>query len=175
MVALLGAYIDAPEHFQRKVIQYIDWVNRENLPNLLELAEVGGTKDFDRIIDRWLPMKGELAVIAYHDELALEFMEACRQKGINIPEDFAVMGHNNNPNGLRSDPTLSTMLCPYKYIADGMISHALALSSGSSNQLREQDPQAFHIRESCGGRRKLGARAEKVAASLIGELNMQPA
>jgi DNA-binding LacI/PurR family transcriptional regulator len=165
-IALLGEYADAPEHFQSKVIQYINWVNHEGLPSLLELAEVGGARDFDQIIDRWLPMKGELAVIAYHDELALEFMDACRKRGVDIPADFAIMGHNDNPNGLRSDPALSTMLCPYEYIADGMISHALALSRGSSAQLHHEDPYAFHIRESCGGRRHLGDRIDDVITKL---------
>ncbi len=174
-IALLGSYDDSPEPFRCKVIQYIDWVNRENLPNLLELADGNGIRNFDRIIDRWLPMKGELAIIAYHDELALEFMDACRQRNIDVPEDFALMGHNNNPNGLRSDPTLSTMLCPYEYIADGMISHALALSRGSSEQLSKQDPQAFQIRESCGGRQKIGHQVDDIAASLIREMKMQTA
>jgi len=173
-IALLGSYNDSPEPLRGKVIQYIDWVNRENLPTLLGMVEEGEI-DFSRIIDRWLPMKGELAVIAHHDELALEFMEACKKRGIDLPTDFALMGHNNNPNGLRSDPTLSTMLCPYEHIADGMIAHALALSCGSSKQLRKQGPHTFHIRESCGGRQKLGNRAEEIAASLTGELNMQPA
>ncbi len=173
-IALLGSYTDAPEPLRGKVIQYIDWVNRKNLPPLLGLVEEGEI-DFSRIIDRWLPMKGKLAVIAHHDELALEFMEVCKKRGLDIPTDFALMGHNNNPNGLRNDPTLSTMLCPYEYIADGMIAHALALSCGSSKQLRKQGPHTFHIRESCGGRQKLGDRIDNLTASLIGELNMQPA
>ncbi len=173
-IALLGSYNDSPEPLRGKVIQYIDWVNRKNLPTLLGMVEEG-KRDFNHIIDRWLPMKGELAVIAYHDELALEFMEACKKRGLDIPTDFALMGHNNNPNGLRSDPALSTMLCPYEYIADGMIAHAVALSCGSSRQLRKQGPHTFYIRESCGGRQKLGDRIDNLTASLIGERNMQPA
>jgi DNA-binding LacI/PurR family transcriptional regulator len=173
-IALLGSYDDSSEPLRCKTIEYINWVNHENLPNLLELVEGGGTRDFNRIIDRWLPLKGKLAVIACHDELAIEFMDACQHRGIDIPSDFALMGHNNNPNGLRSKPTLSTMLCPYDYIADGMITHALALSRGSSGQLYKQDPQAFHIRESCGGRQRLGHQVDEITASLISELNMQP-
>ena len=173
-IALLGSYDDSPEPLRGKVIQYIDWVNQENRPALLAMAEEG-KRDFNRIIDRWLPMKGELAVIAYHDELALEFISACQKRGLDIPTDFAVMGHNNNPNGLRSDPTLSTMLCPYEYIADGMIAHAMALSGGSAEQLRKPDPHTFHIRESCGGRLKFGNRVDELAASLTRKSNLQPA
>jgi DNA-binding LacI/PurR family transcriptional regulator len=173
-IALLGSYDDSPEHLRCKSIQYMDWVSRENLPNLFELAEEGG-QDLDRIIDRWLPMKGRLAVIAYHDDLALEFMDACRKRGLGVPEDFAVMGHRKNQSGLRSDPTLSTMLCSYSHIADGMVSHAQALCCGSSGQLADRDPQSILVRESCGGRRKLGNQVEKLAAALVSELFMQPA
>ena len=83
-------------------------------------------------------------------------MDAAMEQGFSIPDDFAVIGHNNNPNGLRSNPPLSTMLLPYDHVAKGMIGHALALSAGRSGQLKVHEPQAFYIRESCGGRARLG-------------------
>ena len=94
-------------------------------------------------------------------------MEACINKGFSIPADFAVLGHNNNPNGLRSTPPLSTMLCPYDYISNGLISHAIALSKGSTAQLGGREPQAFYIRECCGGRARLGTDGVE---TLVGEL-----
>lgn len=165
-IALLGPSAETAEYFERKLLQYSRWIDRENLPNLIGLVDES-RQDYDRIIERWSPLKGDLAVIVYHDEMALGFLEACRRKGVRIPEDFGVLGHNNNPNGLRSDPPLSTMLCPYDYIADGMISHAIALTRGSSAQLGGQEPQAFYIRESCGGRLRLGDRIDKVVADLL--------
>lgn len=172
-VALLASYDTAPEPLRCKTLQYIDWASRENMPNLLELVDTENGHDFDRIIDRWQPMKGELAIIAHDDELALDFMDACRRRGVSIPEDFALMGHNNNPNGLRSDPTLSTMLCPYDYIADGMLEHALAMSCGTTQQLQEQDPQSFQIRESCGGREHLGEQIDELIDSLVNDWSVQ--
>jgi DNA-binding LacI/PurR family transcriptional regulator len=153
-IAMLGAYDDSPEHLRCKVVQYLDWVSRENLPTLFEMVEDASGRDMDRVIDRWLPQKGRLAVIAHHDDLALEFIDACRKRGLGIPQDFAVMGHNNNPRGVRTDPRLSTILCPYEHIADGMVAHALALSLGSSAQLKGPDPHEIHISETCGGSRK---------------------
>lgn len=167
-IALLGPSAETAEYFERKLLQYSRWVDRENLPNLIGLADES-RQDYDRIIDRWLPMKGELAIIAYHDEMALGFMDACRNRGIRVPDDFAVLGHNNNPNGLRSDPPLSTMLCPYDYIAEGMLTHALAMTRGESAQLSGQEPQAFYIRESCGGRQRLGERIDEVVEGLLDE------
>ncbi len=165
-IALLGPSAETAEYFERKLLQYSRWVDRENLPNLIGLVDES-RQDYDRIIDRWSSMKGELAVIVYHDEMALGFMEACRRKGISVPVDFAVLGHNNNPGGLRSEPPLSTMLCPYDYIAEGMIAHAIALTRGSSAQLGGQEPQAFYIRESCGGRLRFGDDVDAMVDALL--------
>ncbi|VGO19247.1 substrate-binding domain-containing protein [Pontiella sulfatireligans] len=166
-IALLGPDTEGAEYFQRKLLQYSRWCDREDLPNLIGMVD-RSEKDYKRIIKRWAPMKGELAVIAYHDEIAFEFMSAAASKGFSIPDDFAVLGHNNNPNGLRSNPPLSTMLLPYEYVAKGMIGHALALSQGKSAQLVQHEPQAFYIRESCGGRARLGVDGvEKVVKELM--------
>jgi DNA-binding transcriptional regulator YhcF (GntR family) len=173
-IALLGSFDDAAEYLRCRTIQYMDWVSHENLPNLFELAGEG-EHDFDPIIDRWLPMRGDLAVIACHDDLALEFMDACRRRGVGIPDDFAVIGHRRNPNGFRYDPELSSMRCDYEYIADGMIVHALALSNGSSCQLASHAPTEILVRKSCGGHLRLGEHAEEMAASLSREMELAPA
>ncbi len=154
-IALLGPDAEGTEYFQRKLLQYSRWCDREDFPNLIGMID-RSPKDYKRIIKRWEPHRGDIAVIAYHDEIALEFMNTAVGKGFAVPGDFAVLGHNNNPNGLRANPPLSTMLLPYDYIAKGMIGHALALSRGESAQLTGHEPQAFYIRESCGGRARIG-------------------
>lgn len=169
-IALLGPDGEGAEYFQRKLLQYSRWCDRADFPNLIAMVD-RTPKDYNRIIERWLPHKGELAVVAYHDEMALEFMAAAQNQGISVPDDFAVLGHNNNPNGLRSNPPLSTMLCPYDYIADGMISHALAMSEGGAAQLRGREPQAFFIRESCGGRMRFGDKVDAIVEGLLEEFN----
>ena len=154
-IALLGPDGEGSEYFQRKLLQYSRWCDREDFSNLIGMVD-RSQKDYKRILNRWESLKGDLAVIAYHDEIALEFMDIAISKGYSIPGDFAVLGHNNNPNGLRSNPPLSTMLLPYDYVAKGMIGHALALSRGESAQLVEHEPQHFYIRESCGGVDRIG-------------------
>ncbi len=165
-IALLGPDTEGAEYFQRKLLQYSRWCDREDFPNLIGMVD-RTPKDYRRIVKRWAPYKGEIAVIAYHDEIALEFMDACIEKGFSIPGDMAVLGHNNNPNGLRSSPPLSTMLCPYDYIANGLIAHALEMSRGSTSQLAGLEPQAFYIRESCGGRLRLGGGIEDMVSNLL--------
>lgn len=170
-IALLGPDAEGAEYFQRKLLQYSRWCDREDFPNLIGMVD-RTPKDYKRIIKRWSVYKGELAVIAYHDEIAIEFIEACLEKGISIPDDFAVLGHNNNPNGLRMSPPLSTMMLQYDYVANGMISHAIALSEGRSAQLMGHEPQAFYIRESCGGRARLEQDgADAVIAEIMADFN----
>jgi len=169
-IALLGPDSEGAEYFQRKLLQYSRWCDREDFPNLIGMVD-RSPKDYRRILKRWAPMKGKLAVIAYHDEIALEFMEACVAREFSVPDDFAVLGHNNNPSGLRSTPALSTMLCPYEYIANGLIAHAIALSKGSTAQVGGRDPQAFYIRESCGGRARLGDGIDDMVSALLAEFN----
>jgi GntR family transcriptional regulator, arabinose operon transcriptional repressor len=167
-IALLGPDAEGAEYFQRKLLQYSRWCDREDFPNLIGMVD-RSPKDYKRIIKRWESHKGELAVIAYHDEIALEFMDACSAKGLSVPSDFAVLGHNNNPSGLRSNPPLSTMLCPYDYIANGLIAHAIGQSRGAAAQLTGREPQAFYIRESCGGRLRMGNKIDEVVAALLGD------
>lgn len=167
-IALLGPDAEGAEYFQRKLLQYSRWCDREEFQNLIGMVD-RSPKDYNRILKRWAPLAGEIAVVAYHDEIALEFMQAAATKGYSIPGDFAVLGHNNNPNGLRSNPPLSTMLLPYEYVAGGMLEHALALSRGESAQLTSHEPQAFYIRESCGGRVRLGDGVDNLVAELIND------
>lgn len=110
-IALIGPDTAGAEYFQRKLLQYSRWCDREDFPNLIGMVD-RTPKDYRRLVKRWTPYKGDLAVIAYHDEIALEFMGVAQDKGFMIPDDFGVLGHNNNPNGLRSNPPLSTMLLP---------------------------------------------------------------
>jgi len=166
-IALLGPDTVSEEYFQRKLLQYSRWICREGLSSLIGLVDDNTPEDFDRVITRWLKYRGKIGIIAYHDELAFLFMDACYRNGITIPDDFALIGYNNNPAGLCSNPPLSTMLCPYDYIADGMLEHALALSRGESQQCSKPSPQSFVIRESCGGRMRLGNKLDCVIKELM--------
>ena len=170
-IALLGTDAEGTEYVQRKLLHYSRWCDSEDFPNLIGMVD-RTPKDYERIIKRWSVHKGDLAVIAYHDEIAIEFMEACQNQGVSIPDDFAVLGHNNNPSGLRVNPPLSTLLLPYDYVAKGMIAHAIALSEGRSAQLTRYEPQVFYIRESCGGRARLGQEGlDAVIKEIMADFN----
>jgi DNA-binding LacI/PurR family transcriptional regulator len=169
-IALLGPNTAGADYWQRNIMLYSRWCDLEDFQNIVGMVD-RSPEDYERIITRWETHRGELAVIAYHDEIALEFMQACERKGISVPDDFAVLGHNNNPLGLRSNPPLSTMLCPYEYVSEGLIGHAVALSKGSSKQYTGHEPQEFFIRESCGGRMKHGDDIENIVSALLAQTN----
>ena len=165
-IALLGPDTVGADYWQRNLMLYSRWCDLEGFPSLVGMTD-RSPKDYGRILTRWKEFRGELAVIAYHDEIAMEFIQACAQNDFSVPQDFAVLGHNNNPLGLRSDPPLSTLLCPFEYVSNGLIGHALALSKGESKQLRDPEPQDFFIRESCGGRMKCGDAIEGIVSKLL--------
>lgn len=169
-IALLGPNTVGADYWQRNLMLYTRWCDIEEFPNIVGMVD-RSPDDYERIITRWEPHIGDLAVIAYHDEIAMEFMQACEKKGLSIPSDIAVLGHNNNPLGLRSNPPLSTILCPYDYVSDGLIGHAIALSKGSTQQLNGNEPKEFFIRESCGGRMKYGDDIEDIVSALLDRTN----
>jgi DNA-binding LacI/PurR family transcriptional regulator len=169
-IALLGPDTIGADYWQRNLMLYSRWCDIEAFPNLVGMVD-RSPEDYERIITRWKRHIGEIGVISYHDEMALEFMQACESMGFSVPNDFSVLGHNNNPLGLRSNPPLSTLFTSYEYIADGLIGHALALSKGSSKQLKGHEPQDFFIRESCGGRIKRGDEIDKIVSTLLSETN----
>lgn len=167
-ITLLGPDTTGTDYWQRNVMLYTRWCNLEDFPNNVGMVN-RSPESYNRIITRWSPLKGDVAVIAYHDEIAVEFIQACERNGFSVPGDFAVLGHNNNPIGLRSNPPLSTVLCPYEYVSDGLIGHAIARSKGSSKQYTGHEPQDFFIRESCGGRMKFGDDVDKIVSALLAE------
>jgi DNA-binding transcriptional regulator YhcF (GntR family) len=173
-IALLGPDIIGSDYWQRNLVLYNRWCDLEDYPSIVGMTD-RTPADYERILSRWESHRGELAVIAYHDEIALEFMLACERKGRSVPDDFAVLGHNNNPLGLRSNPPLSSLLCPFDYVSGGLIGHAIALSKGQSKQLSGNEPLDFFIRESCGGRARCGDKIEDIASGLLAEINVSDA
>lgn len=168
-IALLGPDTVGSDYWQRNLMLYSRWCDLEGFSGFVGMVD-RSPKDYQRVIKRWKPHAGEMAVIAYHDEIALEFMQACQNANLSIPKDFGVLGHNNNPLGLRSNPPLSTLLCPYEYVSNGLLRHAVALSQGTSCQLCGPEPLDFFIRESCGGRMKHGDGIDEIVSSVLAEV-----
>ncbi|MEI8206548.1 MAG: substrate-binding domain-containing protein [Kiritimatiellales bacterium] len=70
------------------------------------------------LLGKWLSRHPRpLAVFTVNDNHALHVLEACRQFNLNVPEDVAVLGADNNTHLCAiAHPSLSSIQLPYKQI-----------------------------------------------------------
>ncbi len=54
------------------------------------------------------------AVFACNDSMASGFLEAAKSAGLRIPDDLAILGYDNLPDGMHRDPRLSTIDTDFK-------------------------------------------------------------
>ncbi|HRU04979.1 MAG TPA: GntR family transcriptional regulator [Candidatus Brocadiia bacterium] len=59
------------------------------------------------------------ALVAETDFVALEVLEALAFEGVRVPEDIAIAGYNNIPEGASSCPALTSVRPPYREIGEG--------------------------------------------------------
>lgn len=58
------------------------------------------------------------AIVAYNDTMAMGALLACRQMGLRVPEDVAVVGYDGIPFGAITDPPLTTIVQDSTGMAD---------------------------------------------------------
>jgi DNA-binding LacI/PurR family transcriptional regulator len=153
-------YLDT---LNRRILAYTRFMSRQGLETLVGLA-TPEARDVDRIVKAWSRLTGDLAVICYDDDFAIRLMTALHKAGLRIPEDVAVLGFNNIPLGISSDPPLSTIQFDYGYVAQGMLDHALAMATGKPPQPPPRESETLVIRNSCGGPLRAGDRLAQVIA-----------
>jgi LacI family transcriptional regulator len=77
-------------------------------------AWVGTLKALEALLEGLQPPAG---VMAFDDQAAHLVVEVCRQNGLRVPEEVAVIGvGNNRPVCEFSDPPLSSVVLPYRRI-----------------------------------------------------------
>lgn len=123
------------------------------------------------------------AVVCYNDRLALMFLAAALAAGYRVPEDIAITGCDDTPDGQSISPMLTTVSFPVYELG------ACAIESLLS-QIRNGSPAAVScpaaeplIRNSCGCShgsnansifftQKLSARITALENSILGSMNM---
>ena len=96
--------------------------------------------DFDQsaarvAVERFITNGGKLdAVFAASDAMALGTMSAIRHAGLRVPEDVAVVGYDDSPLALSSDPPLSSVRQPIEEMGREM-ARALLSQLGPSRQV----------------------------------------
>jgi DNA-binding LacI/PurR family transcriptional regulator len=57
-----------------------------------------------------------------NDGIAIGVYEAIKEKGLKIPEDISVIGHDNDKLGNKIEPTLTSIDPMYENVAEAIVS-----------------------------------------------------
>jgi DNA-binding LacI/PurR family transcriptional regulator len=96
--------------------------------------------DFDQgvareAVERFIGAGGKFdAVFAASDAMALGAMSAARRAGLRVPQDVAVVGYDDSPLALFSDPPLSSVRQPIEEMGREM-ARAMLAQLGASRQV----------------------------------------
>ena len=140
--------------FRYRLNGFQDYCMDHPVQNLVYLYERNHpeVKTLLRFIERH---KGNVGIVAYHDDLAIRLMRHLGENRVNIPDDVGIIGFNNHLICESLTPTLSSMSIPFNDIAGAMMNHTLALLENRSEQLNRPLKIQLHLRQSCGGMSKL--------------------
>lgn len=154
-IALLERKPQDETYLSHRVMAFNRFIS-DNGPGRFDVAMVGSSsRDMAALVDRWKDYYGDLAVVCHDDNIAVRLMTAMHKAGLSIPEDVAVVGVNNIPLGLETDPPLTTVQFDHDYVAGAMLDHAIAMADGGSNQSCGPVHHKLVVRESCGARLRL--------------------
>lgn len=99
--------------------------------------------------------KGATAIVTYTDQGATHCINRCMEKGINVPEDLAVVGIGDLRISWGSKPMLTTVRHDFKAMADmalGILLKRIDGSLGTNPCQHESSDVELVVRESCGAK-----------------------
>ncbi len=97
------------------------------------------------------PQERPDAVFAFNDLLAIGAMRACLERGVRIPEDVAIVGFDDIPEGRFHTPSLTTVAPDLSALAERTLDRLiLAIERRSLGPERIFIPWSLRIRESTG-------------------------
>jgi DNA-binding LacI/PurR family transcriptional regulator len=143
-----GGYTDAIEYLSdagHRRVAYVagpkaSWADKERQRSIRAAAAGrdltvdilgAGPATFDRgvSIAAELASKKYTAVLAFDDIIALGILRGCRDAGVRVPDDLAVLGCDNIELDLVSDPGLATIATPVEDAARYAVDLAIARAS----------------------------------------------
>ena len=126
-----------------------------------ELIEAGLTPH-DRVVGDWTADFGyraglELlasphftAVFSGNDQMALGFIHACRERGVDVPVEMSVVGFDDTPESAHFAPALTTVRQNFVEIGNRAIALLLAELGGETGRDREPIAPELVVRASTG-------------------------
>lgn len=149
-IALLGPDSPGDSVLQQKLSGYSHFVASEHLENTCGFVGKDSAS-MDRLAERWVKYRGDLAVVCYDDTHAFRFMTSMHKLGLSAPDDFVIAGYNNTEVSLLCDPALTTICQDFNYIGQWLLKSARALARGEVAQSKEPQRLQTVVRGSCGG------------------------
>lgn len=153
-VAFIGPN-DANNVFLKdRAASYLSVIGSLNLPAYIGLVD-NTAEQIDILIKRWQGEAGNMAILCYDDKHALRVLTSLHKHGLQVPDDFAVMGFNDTEHAQFADPPLSTIAQDFNCHARHMLRHATANFEPKVPIDESSSKVTFVIRESCGGKEKI--------------------
>ncbi|WP_376791284.1 LacI family DNA-binding transcriptional regulator [Thermoflexus sp.] len=107
----------------------------------------GGFAAMNRLLERTRPT----AVVAANDPTAASAMRAIRARGLQIPKDIAVVGFDDDPLAVHTDPPLTTMRVFRSKMAALAVARLLDLTKNPEQPaLHIRIETQLVVRQSCG-------------------------
>ena len=132
-------------------------LNQNNVPVFMakELTEAeimhASEELFVQCIKDKSPSERIEAIVTTSDIIAASLIQFLQKRGINVPEDIAVTGFNNQYQGITSSPPVTTI--NLEYFKRGYMAVELLINrimDGSSSEQLIKIPTSLIVRESCG-------------------------
>lgn len=140
-------------------------VGIDRLGGYLEALKEAGLKQLDGYVQygdyyrksATLPAKQLLslkerptAIFAASDDMALEMMAVALEKGLKIPEDFSVVGFDDNPQATYGPVALTTIRQPLFQMAESAVKYLNAIVAGKKRApIQEVLTPKLIVRDSC--------------------------
>ncbi|MEU0127152.1 substrate-binding domain-containing protein [Streptomyces sp. NPDC006289] len=114
------------------------------------------------------------AVIACSDVLAADALRFLTARGVRVPEEVAVIGFNDSPEALLSDPPLTSVALPFAELGALAVDSLVARLCGSHPPARTAVPGTLVVRRSCGCHSPLVSHG-RTATGASGTSGLRPA
>jgi DNA-binding LacI/PurR family transcriptional regulator len=155
----------------KKFINYNNFMNNHNMQSISRFVS-SEASELDSFIASLQKFRGRIAVICDDDIFGMRLINAFHKNSWTLPDDAAVAGFNNFYVGKYTDPLLTTIQFPYKYLAKSLLMRAIDLGEGCSGWRDRKIPvPELIIRESCGGIKVLGDNVFALKTKLSAEIN----
>ena len=143
---------------QHRFAGYKNALKKKNIPFRQEYVYEG---DYSRRsarlgAEKFLSLKDgrPTAIFAASDDMALEIIAFAMEQGLKVPQDLSVIGFDDNPAGLYSSVSLTTIRQPLFKMAEEAVRQLNALVGGRRHSMVQQVlvPELV-LRESCSSPR----------------------